>query len=288
MPLVGALELGAHLRQIRPAASEDDWKAARAYVAGKVAPEDLVAFAPKWIDPVGRERFGPPIATVEREARADETRFARAFEVGIRGAHLSAFEHWRKADETRFGGVTVTTWENPAPAHVQTDLVSLVSPEHMGVSRGGVACRYVRARPESGGLGYGLGVPAERFTCPGGAFVAVSVVPDLNYVPHRCIYAPPAEGAATRLEFHDVHFGKVLHGHHALYVEAERNKDGPTVKLRLSANGAFLTTLEHRDGEGWAAFDVDTSALDGQTGELVAEVIGSGERRLYCFEADTR
>jgi hypothetical protein len=45
----------------------------------------------------------------------------------------------------------------------------------------------------------------------------------------------------------------------------------------------------HRDGDGWKPFEVDTSELAGKTTELVAEVSSpGGDRRLYCFEADTR
>ena len=103
-------------------------------MAANVKPDDLVAFAPKWIDPVGRMRFGEDIATLEREARPDETRFPRAFEASIRGAHLPAFDGWKQAGEQRFGAVTVTLWENPSPAHVLDDLVSMVDPQHLQVS----------------------------------------------------------------------------------------------------------------------------------------------------------
>jgi hypothetical protein len=285
---VGLLELFAHLRQTVPAASSADWGRAREYVQSQVRPDDLVAFAPRWIDPVGRERFGSAIATLEREARPDASRFPRALEVSIRGAHLPALRDWKKESEQRFGGVTVTTWDNPAPAHLLDDLVSHVDAAHMRVSRGGADCPFQHLPAQSGGLGFGPAIPGSRFVCPGGAFVGMSVVTDLDYVPHRCIYAPPAGGAPTRIEIPGVHFGKTLRGHHAIYVEAERNKTGAPVTLTLRAGGTTLASLEHRDGDGWKSFELDTSALAGQTADLVAEVSGQGERRMYCFEADTR
>ena len=70
---MGLLELGAHVVQTHGAARDADWQAARDYVGSQVKPEDLVTFAPRWVDPVGREQFGPAIATLEREARPDET-----------------------------------------------------------------------------------------------------------------------------------------------------------------------------------------------------------------------
>lgn len=288
VPLLGLVEMGAHLTQIRPVASDSDWNAARDYVAANAKPDDLVAFAPRWADPLGREHFGPTIATLQREARPDETRFARAFEVGVHGGHLQAFADWKREGEQRFGGVTVTTWDNPSPAHVIDDLVSMVDPRSMRVSRGDTDCQFVHAAPQSGGLGFGTGVPGERFVCPGGAFVGMSVVADLDYVPHRCIYAPPAGPLPTRIRFEDVHFGHALHGHHALYVEAERHREGQPVTLTFRAGDVTIGSIEHRDGDGWKPFELDTSALAGQTGELVAEVSGRGDRRMYCFEADTR
>jgi hypothetical protein len=293
LPVVGLLELAAHAIQARSTTSDPDWEAARAYVAAQAKPEDLVAFAPRWVDPIGREHFGPRLATIEREARPDETRFPRALEVSIRGAHLPAFDGWRRAGEQRFGSVTVTTWENPAPAQILDDLVSLADPQHLRVSRGDSDCSFVHGSPQSGNLGYGPAVPGDRFNCPGNGFVGVSVVADLDYVPHRCIFAPPPGNAPLRLRFADVRFGRSLHGHHALYVEAERDKKGAPVTISFksgdSTGNSTIGTVVHRDGEGWKPFELDTTPLAGQHGELVVEIASpGGDRRLYCFEADTR
>ncbi len=299
MPAVGLLELGAHAVQTHSVVPQADWMAARAYVVAQAKTEDLVLFAPRWADPIGRETFGADVASVEREARADDTRFPRAFEVAIHGAHASELAGWRKSSEQRFGGVTVTAWENPAAAHVLDDLVSMVSPQRARVTRGENECPFVRGAPQSGGLGFGPAVPGERFACSGGGFAGASVVADLDYVPHRCIFAPPAGSTPLRLSFHDVRFGHLLHGHHALYVEAERDRKGAPVTIAFRAvdvrsGGAAapdvsLGSFVHRDGDGWKPFEVDTSDLAGKTTELVAEISSpGGDRRLYCFEADTR
>lgn len=288
MPLLGLAELGAHFVETRPIASDADWNAARDYVAANAKPEDLVAFAPRWADPLGREHFGAGIATLEREARPDETRFPRAFEVSVHGSHLKTLDDWKRVGQQRFGGVTVTTLENPSPAHVLDDLASMVDPQRMQVTRGEGECRFSHAMVQSGGLGFGPAIPGDRFVCSGGAFVGLSVVADLNYVPHRCIYAPPAGGPPTRIRFEGVRFGHALHGHHAIYVEAERDRRGSPVTLTFRAGDTTLGSVEHRDGDGWKPFELDTTALAGQTGDLVAEVSGQGERRMYCFEADTR
>ncbi len=293
MPIAGILELGAHVVQTASVVPEGDWRAARAYVAAQSTPDDLVAFAPRWADPIGREQLGPSLATIAREGRPDETRFPRAFEVAIRGAHLAALSNWRRTAEQRFGGVTVTTWANPTPAHVLDDLVSDVEPGRLRVSRveGGqeTDCPPGRGAPQSGGLGSGTPLPADRYSCPGGGFVAASVVEDSTYYPRRCIYAPPfGPRAILRLRFLGVRFGRLLHGHHTLYVEAEHNMRAP-VTATFTVDGAMIGRVVHRDLEGWKPFEFDTRDRAGSTADLVADIESdSGERRMYCFEADTR
>jgi hypothetical protein len=290
---VGLLELGAHAVQARSVVPAADWEAARVYVKEQAATDDLVAFAPAWVDPVGRARFGTSLATFEREGRGDASGFPRALEVSIRGAHLPELAGWARSDERRFGGVTVTTLRNPTPVHVLDDLVSMVDPRRMRVWRadGGreSECAFARAPTQSGPLGFGPAIPGDRFGCPG-SFVGVSVLADLEYRPHRCIYAPPPGGGGTlHLRFSGVRFGRTLYGHHGIYVEAERNRTGAPVTIRFSTGGSVVGSVMHRDGDGWKTFEFDTSDLAGQTLDLDAEISAtSSDRRMYCFEADTR
>ena len=59
--------------------------------------------------------------------------------------------------------------------------------------------------------------------------------------------------------------------------------------ISFRTGGSSLGSVVHRDGEGWKPFELDTSSLDGQKGELDVEIASpGGDRRLYCFEADTR
>lgn len=287
VPAAGLLELGAHAVQVSSVPPDRDWRAAREFVETQAKPEDLVAFAPRWADPIGREQFGPRMATLVREARADESRFPRAFEVAIRGAHDPGLHGWRRADERRFGGVAVTTWENPAPMPVLDNLVDAVNPERMRVSLGDRDCTFVHGSSQTGGLGFGPAVPGDRFACGAGAFVGASVVADLDYFPRRCIYAPPA-GGTLHLHFLGVRFGRALYGHHALYVEAERSKQGAPVNITFSVGGSVVGSVVHRDGDGWKSFEFDTAEMAGRREDLTADVSSSGDRRMYCFEATTR
>jgi hypothetical protein len=290
---VGVLELGALALQTASVVPSSDWQAARAYVEHESKPEDLIAFAPRWADPIGRKEFGRDLATIGREARPDETRFPRAFEVALRGEHVAALKDWRRAGTQRFGGVTVTLLENPAPAKVIDDLVSEAVPTRLRVSRvdgnNETDCPFAHGSPQTGGLGFGTPVPENRFVCPGGGYVGVSILEDTRYYPRRCIDARPFGGRnILRLRFAGVRFGRTLHGHHSLFVEAEHNQRAP-VNIAFSVDGAVIGRATHRDLEGWKGFDFDTSDRAGTTSDLVVDVDSeTSDRRMYCFEADTR
>lgn len=293
LPLAGLVELGAHFWQTSHVVPDRDWQQARDIVRSAAKKEDLISFAPRWTDPIGREIFGDELATLERVARADAERFPRAFEVSIRGGRDPELEGWRVAGEQRTGKVTVRTLENPAWIPTVDDLLSHVNPAGMQVlrrdSRGESACAWSPGSAQAGALGAGPAVPRDRFSCSSGA-VGITVSADLDYHARRCLMAyPPGGTAALVITFRDVKFGDVLHGHHGLYVEAERQKDGAPVSLAFRSGERSLGKVVHRDGEGWKSFDLPTSELKGQTGDLVAEVTApNGNRRMYCFEGITR
>lgn len=294
VPAVAVVELALHFKQVNSVVSDGDWKAAKAEVEKRAKPEDLVAFAPRWVDPVGREKFGDQIATLEREAYPDVTRFPRAIEVSIRGEHLDDLAGWKEVERTSVGRITITTLANPSPVTLKDDLLRHSGKPDMHVSivdqTGEHECSYGRFGVQSGNLGFGPAVPSLRYQCGGGAYVGISIMADLDYRARRCFYAP-AQGpnATVKLRFDSVAFGRVIHGHHGLYVEAERDQKGAPIAITFHSGDKSIGKLVHRDGEGWKGFELDTSDLDGKTGELVAEITsGSRDRRMYCFEADTR
>jgi hypothetical protein len=293
IPLIALVELFAHVVQVTRRIPPEDWLAARDAVRASAHPDDLVVFAPFWADPLGREYFKDEFATVEREARPDDTRFPRALVVSIRGAHLPELDGWKEEARSRFGAVTVTTYENPAPAKVIDDLVAHAASQAARVELvdGGreTPCTWTHGSIETGGLGFGPGLPADRFVCSRGAIVATSVMQATDYRPHKCIYVPAQGGSAVvRIRFQDVEFGRVLHGHHAIDWDQARF-DSPPVTLVWKVEGRTIARLTDGDADGWKGFEIDTSDLAGQKGELIAEVSApTGNHRQYCFEADTR
>jgi len=293
VPVIGLLELGAHEVQVHSVVSDADWDAARTAVEADWKPGDLVVFEPFWVDSIGREHFGAKLAGIPDEARPDDTRFQRAFEVSIRGAHDPELADWKKAASRKVGAITITTLENPSPVHLLDDLIDHANPVGMAVTRvdNGTEseCHWVHGPTTAGGLGGGPATPGDRFVCNGGGFVGVSLMHDLTDRPRRCYFAPTAGGSSVvRVRFGNVAFGGALHGHLGLANFNERDRTGPNVTLTWRANDRVLGKITHVDGDGWKGFELSTSDLAGQHGDLVAEIASSGAGRHFCFEADTR
>ena len=293
IPILGLFELGAHEVQIHSVVSDADWDAAHAAVEAEWKPGDLVVFAPFWADSIGRLHFGAKLAGIPDEARPDDTRFPRAFEVSIRGQHDPELADWKATATRKVGPITITTLENPSPVHLIDDLLDHATPLGMSVARVDRGaendCHWVHTATTAGGLGAGPATPGDRFACGGAGLVGVSLIHDLEDRPRRCFYAPTTGGASTvRVRFHDVAFGGALHGHLGLANFNERDRTGPKVTLTWSANDRILGKVTHVDGDGWKGFELSTSDLTGQHADLVAEIASPGGGRQFCFEADTR
>lgn len=292
VPVVGVVELVLHVKQTSDVVPESDWDAAREAVKTDFKADDVVLFAPFWADPIGREHFGDALAGVKKEAAPDETRFSRAWEVGIRGEHRPELAGWKKVSERAVGKITIGLYENPSPAKPKTDLVDVVKRGQIAVSkvdRGAeVPCNFQHGPGQPGGLGVpqGPAVPGDKWAC-GGGYVGVAVLHALDHHPHLCIFVTPAQApGAIRIRFKDVDFGDALHGHSGIQWMDERNGGGDRITTTFSSGDQMIGTAIHRAGSGWVNFEFPTHELAGKKGELVADV--SGGSRHYCFEADTR
>lgn len=293
MPFVSVIELALHAKQVGPDVVPDtDWAAARDVVKAEVGAADLVTFAPFWADPIGRRSFGDAIATLKREGRSDERRFARAWEVSIRGAHDATLAGWKKTKEQTTGKVTVSLYENPDYTKVIDDTVDLVSPDRLSVSRvdasGEQPCPYQQGVSAGGStvVPQGLLTPANKFVCSGG-HVGVAVLHAIDHHPHLCVVATPMQNATLRLRFGGVTFGSSVHGHSGIQWISERTPAPEKVSVTFSAQGHLIGAHHHKVGVGWVGFELPTNELDGQKGDLTVDV-GPSTQHQFCFEATTR
>lgn len=299
VPLVGVVELGLHVKETTSdVVPESDWDAAREAVKPEFhqGPSgDLVLFEPFWADPIGREHFKDDLAPRKNEARPDVTRFARVFEVSIRGAHAPELERWKKTSERKVGAITIGVYENPEPVRVLSDTVDLLKPEGVKVFRvdpltnAEAPCAWTHGAGNPGGLGVpqGPAVPGDRFVCASGTYAGVAVLHALDHHPHLCIFAsPPADRSILRLRFPNVKFGDVLHGHSGVQWLVERTPTPEKIELSFSSGDRAIGKHAHKVGAGWTYFEMPTDDQKGKQADLTVDVQGGG--RSFCFEADTR
>lgn len=295
VPLLGLAELCGFLVFSRRAPRFEDWGAARAPVEALKQPGDLVVVAPAWADPLARQALGDALMPIREAARPDESRYAAAIEISILGQHAEELAGWQEVAREQRGQFLVRRLQNPAVARVVFDFVDNLRPPAVDV-RGTdpeVTCAWnPRARVAAGGLGGHPTFPAQRFECPGGAFfnVGVTVIADEEFRPRRCIWSHPFQRGEIVTRFRDVPLGQVIRGHAGMYWMIERERKGAPVTLTVRVDGEVVGAATHRDGEGWAAFEIPLGAHAGAAAAVVEFAVSSADysHRHYCFEADTR
>jgi hypothetical protein len=104
----------------------DDWERASAAVRAQHRHGDLIVFAPRWIDPVGRLHLGDLIP-VEMAARMDAARYGRIWELSIRAGRAAETRGLEPVSVEHFGELTVRRFERE-PAVVLTDFLADAAP----------------------------------------------------------------------------------------------------------------------------------------------------------------
>src|SRR6185436_16136692 len=88
--------------------------------------EDLIVFAPDWIDPVGRLHLGDLIS-IDDAARMDAARYRRIWELSIRGARSPETSGLSPAESRDEGGVRVRRYDRgPGPLAPLAELRALL------------------------------------------------------------------------------------------------------------------------------------------------------------------
>ncbi|MBM4361464.1 MAG: hypothetical protein FJ104_02195 [Deltaproteobacteria bacterium] len=294
VPIAGLAELGGHFHVSRRAPGLADWQAARPAVEALRRPGEPLLVAPRWAEPVARHVLGDARFPLEEVARADESRFEAALEVSLLGESAPEIASWPVLEERRAGKLLLRRRKNPAPRPALQDLVGRVPDATVVDVVGGVErpCPWdAHARREAGGLHGDQAYPAARHACPGAGawhFVGVTVIEDEQWRPRRCIWAHPAQGV-LRIHFPDVPLGAALTGHAGLPQWYERERRGAPIQLRFSIDGAEVGSVTHKDGDGWAAFELPTPGRAGQRGALDVSISAPrAQQRQLCFEVATR
>ena len=232
---------------------DDAWRSAAAMVRERRAPGDLIVFAPRWIDPVGRMHLGDLIP-VGDAARMDAARFGTIWELSIRGERAPETAGLTPAWTGEAGGVTVRRFTR-TPVQVATDFVAA----------------FATARTEG-----------QRTAGP------AVVLAEVGFEPHRCVQVTPAPGASVRITYPAAVLGRELVGYVGLADVFTRRDVRAPGELAVEIGGRAVATTRFGVDSGWVRFAAPTTAGPADV-TFVATAVGKGARdRLICFAAEAR
>lgn len=273
---------------------EDDWATAAALVRSRFESSDAITVAPSWADPLLRLHLGDRISA-KLAGRADLASFERLWVLSIRGQRAPEAPAREPDFRQVFGRVAVSRYDL-GPSPVVLDLVDALPSASVDYTRRGerIPCE-LRDRvggPSRGGLGFGPVPPRQRFVCDAnrqGHWVGTTIIEDLSLAPRRCVLQRPQGPEPISVTYRDIHLGTRLVLHAGLDYHDERNETGVPVTLRVLIDGREVDRIVHRDGDGFARYEIDTQKhREGASarGELRLEVTAQDSRkRSFCWSA---
>ncbi len=251
--LVSLWEVLAVARAGDDTGTDAEWARAADIVRSRYQPGDLITFAPDWIDPVGRLHLGDLIP-VDVAARMDADRYARVWQLSIRGARSADVRGARRTWSQSFGGVTAALYERE-PAVVLYDFVDELP----------------AARRES----LRTGPPAED-------------IEEVGFEPHRCVRAVPMPNGAAVLVYPQVPLGTSIVGYVGLGDVFTRRDIRDPGRLVMRIGDEVVADVTAGVDDGWVRFEV---ATEPGTADVTVELhaVGANARqRRVCFAAESR
>ena len=231
--------------------SDEDWERAASFVRERHQPDELIVFAPGWLDPVGRLHLGDRIP-VGMAARMDAARYAAIWELATRGARASEVRGLEPSSEARFGRLRVRRYEQ-RPVEVVTDFAARLP---SAVISGGFAKRPRR------------------------------VLEEVGFTPRHCVLAVPRPGEQGHVRFDEVDLGDELVGYVGLADIFTRRDIREPGALRVLIDGEQVAAIEPGIDDGWVRFAATTESRAGATVEFLASA-EAPDRRI-CFAAEAR
>jgi len=220
--LLALVETGVALTARARVATDADWQAAAAEVRAGFTAGDVIAFAPAWVDQIGRAHLGD-LVTVEMAGRSDADRYARVWEVSIRGERAPETKGARLVRQSQHGRVRVALYEKSATPVL-----------------------------------YDFTQHAQELI--GGRFSVRTL--EIDYRPRRGILVQPSPQPTT-FQWREVPLGSslvVYAGLHDYY--ARKSADG-IVDFSVDVDGVEKLRARIGNDDGWRRFDIDTTRLAG-------------------------
>jgi hypothetical protein len=243
-------------------------------VRAEFAPGDLIAFAPDWVDQIGRAHLGD-LVSVEMAGRSDADRYARVWEISIRGARARDTATARLVRESRHGRVRVALYEKSS-VHVVWDFTAHADEarvvQTVGASTNETPC---------------YGDVASGFRCAASRVERRTL--EIDYRPRRGLLVPVDGGRVTHLGFAESPLGGTLvvyAGMHDYF--ARKNADG-LVDFAVTVDGREMLRARLGNADGWRRFDIDTRMLAGTRHSVRFDVSATDPAwRNFGFHAEAR
>lgn len=253
---VSIWEIGATARARDGVPGDAAWRAAREAVEARFTDGELIVFAPRWIDPVGRLHLGDLIS-VRDATRMDADRYGVIWELSIRGARAPETAGLAPAWSADFGGVTVRRFERE-PAVVVTDLVDAMA-----------ALEPVPTPPDA--------------SCGPGV-----VITEVGFEPHRCVRVIPRPGKSATVDLGTIELGTTLVGHVGLADVFTRRDVRTPAQLDVMIDGDVVATTRFGVDDGWVRFEAATEPGPHRVQVIATSVHKKGRDRVVCFAAEAR
>jgi hypothetical protein len=250
---VAAWEVWATVRA--PGSVPDDaaWRRAAAAVRATHRADELIVFAPAWIDPVGRLHLGDLIP-VEMAARMDDARYGQVVEVAIRGARAPETAGLSPTSTEDFDGVVVRHFARVAPT-----IVADVREHLAGIRVEGAVAR----------------APSLELA-------------EVGFAPHRCVQVVPQAGQAMRVTFPQLALGRELVGYVGLADVFTRRDVRAPGRLDVEIGGQRVASATAGVDDGWVRFAAPTTPGFADVTFVATAVGPRSTARLICFAAEAR
>lgn len=248
---IAAWEVLAAHRDATDVPDDAAWDRAAAAVRAEYRAGDLITFAPGWNDPVGRLHLGDLIS-LDDAARADGDRYARIWELAIRGARAPETRGLAPTVDRTIDGIAVRRYDR-APAKVLADFRDRV---------GTAKVEGNRARGPSVEL------------------------QEVGFAPHKCILVAPAGADPVTLTFPAVPLGRHLVGYAGIADVFTRRDQRAPGRIQVAIDDVLRADRSLDVEAGWVRFAADTDPTAPK--DVVVTLSSAAPGRLICFTLEAR
>lgn len=290
VPVLGLIELGLHLHFSRRAPDFAQYALLAPQLLKLKQPGMPVVVAPAWAEPLLRQA-APAAFPIGELTRADDSRFGRFIEVSLLGARAPELAALPVRSEQQVGPFVLRVRDNPRFEEARFDFVTAVDSGEVEVfhdlagQRSNCPSSEAR-RATTGGLHGPVTRPERRFECPRGRLVAVTIIEDERYRPHRCVLVDPPAGGHIVLRFNSVPSSKRFVGFSGFSYFLGRDFAGQAAELGISDGERELGRHAADPSQGWQRFELTRGEGQGAVEVSIGRALS--EPGDFCFALEAR